>query len=306
MPAITGKLRDMHKPTIFVSCGQRTEDEKRLGSAICELVISSGAFIPFFAQEQSDLNGLHDNIMGALERAVGFIAVMHPRGSVVIPGTGDLIITRASVWVEQEIAIAAFINRSRKQKIPTAVYCHRTVGREGMRDLLHLNPIEFEHNEEVIGHLSTRLTTWEVNESKDADGELSLKASPTYSASAGRIVTLTPIFRNDGVRANQYSCTMYIPSLLVKDFGPCWVAIPCQEPGYASYQVAETNRNNQPILNASTTEFMAIEASMTNLNSAERATLAMMPIRISAQIGERFYKAVISVADAFPFGQTNA
>jgi hypothetical protein len=50
---------------------------------------------------------------------------------------------------------------------------------------------------------------------------------------------------------------------------------------------------------------MAIEASMTDLNSAERATLANMPIRVSAQIGERFYKAVIPVADAFPLGRTN-
>jgi hypothetical protein len=299
-------LEIMEKPTIFVSCGQRTDDEKRLGVAICDLVSSVGAFTPFFAQEQSDLNGLHDNIMGALERAVGFIAVMHPRGNVIAPGTGNLIVTRASVWVEQEIAIAAFINRSRKQKIPTAVYCHRSVGREGMRNLLHLNPTVFEYNEEVIGHLSARLPAWVVNESKDADGELSLRARPTYSASLGRIVTLTPIFHNDGPRANQYSCTMHLPTLLVKDSGPCWVAIPSQEPGYNAYQFTETNRNSEPILNGSTVEFMVIEGSMTNLNSAERAALANLPIRISAQIGERFYKAVVPVADAFPLAARGA
>jgi hypothetical protein len=50
---------------------------------------------------------------------------------------------------------------------------------------------------------------------------------------------------------------------------------------------------------------MAIEASMTNLKSAERAALASLPIRISAQIGERLYKAVIPVTDTFPLGQTN-
>jgi hypothetical protein len=83
------------------------------------------------------------------------------------------------------------------------------------------------------------------------------------------------------------------------------VAIPSQEQGYNAYQFTESNRNNAPILNGSTAEFMAIEASMTDLNSAERATLANMPIRVSAQIGERFYKAVIPVADAFPLGRTN-
>jgi hypothetical protein len=174
-----------------------------------------------------------------------------------------------------------------------------------MRDLLHLNPTVFERNEEVVGHLSARLPAWLVNESKDADGELSLRASPKYSASLGRIVTLTPIFRNDGPRANQYSCSMHLPTPLVKDSGPCWVAIPSQEPGYNAYQFSEINRNNAPILNGSTMEFMSIEASMTNLNSVERAALTNMPIRISAQLGERFYKAVIPVADAFPLGRTN-
>jgi hypothetical protein len=296
-------LKTMEKCTIFVSCGQRTDDEKMLGEAICDLVSSAGAFAPFFAQQQSDLNGLHENIMGALERAVGFIAVMHPRGNVIAPETGNVIVTRASVWVEQEIAIAAFINRSRKQKIPTAVYCHRSVGREGMRELLHLNPTTFEINDEVIGHLSARLPAWVVNESKDAGGELSLRADPIYSASQGRIVTLTAIFRNDGPRANQYSCSMHLPTLLVRDFGPCFLAIPCQEPGYSAYQFTEANRSNAPILNGSTMQFMAIEASMTNLNSAERSAIANMPIRISAQIGDRLYKAVIPVSDAFPLGR---
>jgi hypothetical protein len=99
---------------------------------------------------------------------------------------------------------------------------------------------------------------------------------------------------------------MHLPSLLVKNSGACWVAIPSQEPGYNAYQFTETNRNSAPILNGSIVEFMAIEGSMTNLNSEERAALASTPIRISAQVGERFYKAVIPVADAFPLGRTNS
>ncbi|MDP9050975.1 MAG: hypothetical protein M3O31_09700, partial [Acidobacteriota bacterium] len=265
----------------------------------------TGVFTPFFADEQSDLNGLHENIMGALERAVGFIAVMHPRGDVIIPGRNTPLLTRASVWVEQEIAIAAFINRGRKQKIPTAVYRHASVGREGMRDLLHLNPVSFETNEEILAHLKIRLPSWNVDESKDVQGEISLKATPTYSAS-GRIVALIPMFRNDGPRANDYSCTMYVPTLLVRKFGSCWVAVPTDKPGYSAYRVTETHRNREPILNDSTMDFMSIEASMTDLNSAERATLINTPVHISAQIGERIYRASIPVADIFPVGQTGS
>jgi hypothetical protein len=48
---------------------------------------------------------------------------------------------------------------------------------------------------------------------------------------------------------------------------------------------------------------MSIEASMTDLNSAERASLINMPVHISAQIGERIYRANIPIADIFPVGQ---
>jgi hypothetical protein len=289
----------MHKPTIFVSCGQRTDEEKQLGSEICELVTATGVFTPFFADEQSDLNGLHENIMGALERAVGFISVMHPRGDVVISGRNT---SRASVWVEQEIAIAAFINRGRKQKIPTVVYRHASVGREGMRDLLHLNPVTFETSEEILAHLKIRLPSWNVDESKDTQGEISLKSTPAYSASS-RIVTLIPMFRNNGPRANEYSCTMYVPTLLVRQLGPCFVEVQSNKPGYSAYRFSETHRNREPILNDSTMDFMSIEASMTDLNSAERASLINMPVHISAQIGERIYRANIPIADIFPVGQ---
>ena len=73
---------DMFKPTVFVSCGQRTAEEKMLGLQICAVVTELTPFKPFFADTQNNLNGLHDNIMSALAKAVGFIAVMHPRGNV--------------------------------------------------------------------------------------------------------------------------------------------------------------------------------------------------------------------------------
>jgi hypothetical protein len=49
-----------------------------LGNQICAMVTELTPFKLFFADTQNNLNGLHDNIMSALAKAVGFIAVMHP------------------------------------------------------------------------------------------------------------------------------------------------------------------------------------------------------------------------------------
>jgi hypothetical protein len=94
--------------------------------------------------------------MSALANSVGFIAVMHPRGEVFVPGRLEPLLARASVWVEQEIAVAAYIDRHRPQRLLTAVYQHTSVGREGMRELLHLNPVAFDSNESLLKDLRSR------------------------------------------------------------------------------------------------------------------------------------------------------
>src|SRR6266849_3328219 len=97
------------KPIIFVSCGQVTDQERELGRSVCKLVEELTSYSPYFAESQTSLEGLTKNILGALDRAAGLIAIMHPRGSVTFPGGHTQ--TRASVWIEQEIAIAAFMTQ---------------------------------------------------------------------------------------------------------------------------------------------------------------------------------------------------
>src|SRR5262249_24980532 len=94
---------------VFISCGQYRETEISLGKALAEAVTDLTAFEGYFAQNQTSLDGLSQNIFRALNRASGFIAVMHHRGSVrTLHGEH----VRASVWVEQEIAIAAFLRQA--------------------------------------------------------------------------------------------------------------------------------------------------------------------------------------------------
>jgi hypothetical protein len=66
----------------FISCGQYTPAEKKLGKQISDMVRNLTDCVPFFAEEVQDLNGLDTNILNALHNCVGFITVMHPRGEI--------------------------------------------------------------------------------------------------------------------------------------------------------------------------------------------------------------------------------
>jgi hypothetical protein len=57
-------------PLIFISCGQFTDQEKRLGKAVVAIVKGLG-FEPYFAETQSNLNGLHENILNKLNDLKG-------------------------------------------------------------------------------------------------------------------------------------------------------------------------------------------------------------------------------------------
>ena len=80
------KSQEQSSNIVFISCGQYTEEEKRLGRKVAGLVSELTPFDPYFADFQSSLEALTENILGRLHKCVGFIAIMHPRGDVVFPG----------------------------------------------------------------------------------------------------------------------------------------------------------------------------------------------------------------------------
>jgi len=145
------------KPVIFISCGQRSDQEKRLGEDITRLVRDLTPFEPYFAEYQNSLEGLSTNILGALNRCAGLVAILHRRGTVQ---PGNLV--RASVLVEQEIAIAAFLQQGMGRKLHVAAFSEAGVVREGLREHLHLNSKEFTANSQVLDHLRRVLPTWKL------------------------------------------------------------------------------------------------------------------------------------------------
>ncbi len=142
-------------PIVFVSCGQYTDEEKALGRALVELINEKlSPCKGYFADNQNSLEGLSRNILGALNRCVGFVAVMHKRGTVTTP-SGSRI--RASVWIEQELAIAAFITQALGRRIAVVAYTEKGIRREGVREQLHLNPVDFDAPNFVIDDFRARI-----------------------------------------------------------------------------------------------------------------------------------------------------
>ena len=146
------------KPIIFISCGQSHPDETELGREVCALVKKHTPCDAYFAQNQSDLAGLEAHILDNLNRCAGLIAIMHPRGEVILPNGSK--IARASVWIEQEIAIAAFLNNQMKRSLRIAAYVHKDVALEGLRQFIILNPKKFESSEDILNDLPSTLSSW--------------------------------------------------------------------------------------------------------------------------------------------------
>jgi hypothetical protein len=294
----------MGKPQIFVSCGQRTSEEKQLASEICKAIQDHGAFDFFFAEYQHSLHGLNENILDALAKTTGFVTVLHGRGNVSYDGQDSTALIRASVWVEQEIAIAAFIQRTAQKRLLTAAYIQDGVGREGIRELLHLNPSLFKANDEVIADLKSRLSTWQVpdtnSSSEDEYGKLDLRHTPRYEAPVGRVVRLEPSLTNKGPRAKEYACTLDVPSQLLSwNTSSYYVEAQGAKAGYRRFRVTESFKQNLPILKDQTMEMLGLDVSITHLGEPQRSEVLRLPIYVAAEMDSHTYDLAVQCAEVF-------
>src|SRR6267143_4945075 len=125
------------RKTIFISCGQYAPQERELGKQVCEMVAKYTPFEGYFAENQVTLKTLSENILRRLYDSVGLIVIMHHRGKI----EGRDII-RASVWVEQEIAMATLMEQVLGRPLYVALFIQRGIAIEGIRQQIQLNPIE--------------------------------------------------------------------------------------------------------------------------------------------------------------------
>jgi len=232
---------------IFVSCGQYTDAERSLGKAVVKMVKRITGKDAFFAEEVQDLNGLDSNILAALRDADGFITILHPRGTITRPNGSTIV--RASVWIEQEIGIATYIQRIEKRSLPVIAFIHKSVGREGIRDLLHLNPIIFEDEADVLAELSQRLEPWKNLVSSDIRVELKSGGRSNREGHWVRQLAVK-LINNSNNRISNYNCELSMPSGLLRHWSASYPSEKKRSPNdrnrYFSFDENTTQRAIPP------------------------------------------------------------
>jgi hypothetical protein len=242
-------LATLNEPLVFISCGQSTADERQLGRAIAQLVEQETGWHAYFAENQTSFEAVTENVLKALHRAVAFIAIMHPRGNVSNPhSTTEAPWVRGSVWVEQEIAIAAFITQALRLPMEQRAYVHESIRREGLRDKLHMNPIVFRNDSEILADLSLVLPAWKALGQHRRKGPLSLKATlkhqrvpiPGGGTDDERYLLMAGV-ENDGlVDATDFQLDVELPSAFL-DGGGHRLQVQSANPGFILFQI--TNRD---------------------------------------------------------------
>lgn len=229
---------------------------------------------------------------------------MHKRGQVSFGDDNTATLIRASVWIEQEIAIAAFIKHTTKKQLHIASYIENGVDREGIRDLLHLNPVWFTNNDEVLEEFKRKLAAWEPSQAEpnfeDEFGKLELIHQAGYGGIAGNVIHLTATLTNLTSRANEYACTLEVPAALLSFSGnTTYVVEVGSRSGYRRFRTTEAHKG-MPLVKGETMDMLNLDISMSGLPPDLRSKVLEQAICVTAEMGSYSYKREIPCSRIFP------
>ncbi|MFA6129848.1 MAG: hypothetical protein WC731_02565 [Candidatus Omnitrophota bacterium] len=130
----------MEKTLIFVSCGQNTPDEIRIGQAIKNTIDNTAGFEGFFAEGEQNLTPANTHIFEALRCCSGAVLLFHDRGEI-IDSSGKSRRHYSSLWVNQEFAILAYRKHFEGVDIPIITFADKSVNKmEGVAKGAIVNP----------------------------------------------------------------------------------------------------------------------------------------------------------------------
>jgi hypothetical protein len=125
---------------------------------------------------------------------------------------------RASVWVEQELAIASFLVQAQGRDLHLAAFVHRDVSREGVRTQIILNPWRFDDDQQVLDRLKRVLPGWEPRESQSNSPlrvNLSYKTEKRGGDRHDYLLTVTLVNTTDS-RVKEYLVVVDFPAALIE------------------------------------------------------------------------------------------
>lgn len=141
----------MKKSTVFISCGQRDDKEKKFGDELVNYFRAKG-FNTYFAEHIHASKPLLQSILDSLKESEYFIAWNPNREKT--DGIGSL-------FVQQEIAVAASLG------LPSLYFYEKGVNKTaGMSGALHLNGIETNSVSKLKPNLDKLTKAWD-NTSKN-------------------------------------------------------------------------------------------------------------------------------------------
>ena len=135
----------MLKAKVFISCGQRTPEEKSIGTQLVSYFEKNG-FEPYFAEEVHSPLGLTQSIYDNLRTSEYFVCINFEREDGVY----------GSLFVQQELAIASY------EKLPLVAFHQPAVKLSGVAKYLHVNSIEFNSFKDIILNLDRLTKTWDA------------------------------------------------------------------------------------------------------------------------------------------------
>jgi hypothetical protein len=279
------------KALVFVSCGQVTAAEIKLGRDICALVDATPGLRSYFAQDVSSMEALSANIFRNLKEASAVIAVMHHRGAVT-GRPGDAPRTRASVWIEQEIAIVAFQAAVDGRRIEIAAYAQRGLSREGVRDNLIVNPVEFDVESEILDDVRKKLAAWRLAAPQIAGAHVDLKLGYRKLPNSDRephAYELDVDMRNVGTEViEDFEASMEFPAAFVTH-PPGSIAKERHDLAHDEYRVfRHGNSNKTRLLPGDSMKIMTLSYQVTNeLLHRRQHSLFSLPVTVNVYVGGR-------------------
>ncbi len=208
----------MSKKRIFISCGQRTDEEKRFGQELQELIGGKNNMEGFFAEEAHDPADLNTALFRELQRCDGFVAVLQRRGEVHYDPFP--LKHRASVWIQQEIGILFYRSFLLGRPVPMRIYIQEGVLHEGLSAFSIINPIPFSTKTTVIDDLSSWLEgpMFEEQPVLARREDLFLRQTQSYEDHHWLMLELIAVYsREPGDRVNQAFLSRYFVKILQEE-----------------------------------------------------------------------------------------
>lgn len=134
----------MAKAKVFISCGQKTAEEKRIGTELVSYFEKNG-FEPYFAEEVHSPLSLTQSIYDNLRTSEYFVCINFERDDGAY----------GSLFVQQELAIASY------KQIPLLAFHQPAVKLSGVAKYLHVNSIEFNEFRDIILNLDKHTKAWD-------------------------------------------------------------------------------------------------------------------------------------------------